>query len=200
MSSWRIDKGLHFCYLLDLRTFYPLFCQIMIYLIHQLQGAPVTNHRGKKNLVLSGWGDESLLYEDSINPYYEPTYYGTYSEQTRQNLVLPNFSNFIFIKFWWIHDLMEFWPLVTFLTEKIKWRCYWLWSSWRYGMPHWWNFSWRCHTRVFTGKLIDEWVVFFFECLQVGEGQLLRFNFWLIYIWLLLHLLTGSFRNPFITW
>ncbi|XP_017226495.1 DExH-box ATP-dependent RNA helicase DExH7, chloroplastic isoform X2 [Daucus carota subsp. sativus] len=50
------------------------------------RGAPVTNHRGKKNLVLSGWGDESLLYEDSINPYYEPTYYGNYSEQTRQNL------------------------------------------------------------------------------------------------------------------
>ncbi|XP_074328241.1 DExH-box ATP-dependent RNA helicase DExH7, chloroplastic isoform X2 [Apium graveolens] len=50
------------------------------------KGAPVTNHRGKKNLVLSGWGDEALLYEDSSNPYYEPTLYGTYSEQTRQNL------------------------------------------------------------------------------------------------------------------
>lgn len=54
---------------------------------HRPQGAPVTNHRGKKNLVLSGWGDEALLYEDSINPYYEPSFYGTYSEQTRQNLV-----------------------------------------------------------------------------------------------------------------
>ncbi|CAL5379861.1 unnamed protein product [Camellia sinensis] len=32
---------------------------------------PVSNHRGKKNLVLSGWGDESILFEDSINPYYD---------------------------------------------------------------------------------------------------------------------------------
>ncbi|KAG5525808.1 hypothetical protein RHGRI_032182 [Rhododendron griersonianum] len=47
---------------------------------------PVSNHRGKKNLVLSGWGDESLLSEDCINPYYTPSTYQTYSDQTRQNL------------------------------------------------------------------------------------------------------------------
>ncbi|KAL7228602.1 hypothetical protein ACSBR2_007333 [Camellia fascicularis] len=32
----------------------------------------VSNHRGKKNLVLCGWGDESILSEDFINPYYIP--------------------------------------------------------------------------------------------------------------------------------
>ncbi|GMP39365.1 hypothetical protein CsSME_00010233 [Camellia sinensis var. sinensis] len=47
---------------------------------------PVSNHRGKKNLVLSGWGDESILFEDSINPYYIPSAYQTYSDQTRKNL------------------------------------------------------------------------------------------------------------------
>ncbi|XP_057466071.1 DExH-box ATP-dependent RNA helicase DExH7, chloroplastic-like isoform X1 [Actinidia eriantha] len=47
---------------------------------------PVSNHRGKKNLVLSAWGDESLLSEDSINPYYIPSIYQAYSDQTRQNL------------------------------------------------------------------------------------------------------------------
>ncbi|KAL7205791.1 hypothetical protein ACSBR2_018665 [Camellia fascicularis] len=47
---------------------------------------PVSNHRGKKNLVLSGWGDESILSEDSINPYYIPSTYQTYSDQTRKNL------------------------------------------------------------------------------------------------------------------
>ncbi|KAM7478823.1 hypothetical protein LguiA_027036 [Lonicera macranthoides] len=50
------------------------------------KSAPVTNHRGKKNLVTSGWGDESLLSEDVINPFYIPSNYQAYSEQTRQNL------------------------------------------------------------------------------------------------------------------
>lgn len=47
---------------------------------------PVSNHRGKKNLVLYGWGDESILSEDFINPYYIPSTYQTYSDQTRKNL------------------------------------------------------------------------------------------------------------------
>ncbi|XP_010065338.2 DExH-box ATP-dependent RNA helicase DExH7, chloroplastic isoform X1 [Eucalyptus grandis] len=46
----------------------------------------VDNHRGKKNLVLSAWGDESQLSEDPVNPYYEPSNYQAYSEQTRLNL------------------------------------------------------------------------------------------------------------------
>ncbi|CAH9121887.1 unnamed protein product [Cuscuta epithymum] len=51
---------------------------------------PVGNHRGKKNLVLSAWGDESLLSDDCVNPYYNPISYQTYSEQTRQNLKRMN--------------------------------------------------------------------------------------------------------------
>ncbi|CAK9165419.1 unnamed protein product [Ilex paraguariensis] len=50
------------------------------------KSAPVNNRRGMKNLVLSAWGDESLLSEDSINPYYNPDNYQSYSEQTRLNL------------------------------------------------------------------------------------------------------------------
>ncbi|KAK4804565.1 hypothetical protein SAY86_004382 [Trapa natans] len=47
---------------------------------------PVDNRRGKKNLVLSGWGDDSLLSEDCVNPYYMSSSYESYSEQTQQNL------------------------------------------------------------------------------------------------------------------
>ncbi|KAL1539169.1 RNA helicase [Salvia divinorum] len=50
------------------------------------KGAPVGERRGKKNLVLSGWGDESLLSEELINPYYIGSDYLNYSEQTRRNL------------------------------------------------------------------------------------------------------------------
>ncbi|WOL11159.1 DExH-box ATP-dependent RNA helicase DExH7, chloroplastic isoform X3 [Canna indica] len=46
----------------------------------------VDNHRGKRNIVLSSWGDESLLSEDYVNPYYMPDQYQSYSERTRQNL------------------------------------------------------------------------------------------------------------------
>ncbi|KAJ4717401.1 putative ATP-dependent RNA helicase [Melia azedarach] len=46
----------------------------------------VNNRRGKKNLVMSGWGDDSLLTEEYSNPYYIPSNYQSYSEQTRQNL------------------------------------------------------------------------------------------------------------------
>ncbi|XAR56314.1 RNA helicase [Bertholletia excelsa] len=47
---------------------------------------PVSNRRGKKNLVLSAWGDDMLLSEDCINPFYIPSAYQTYSEQTQKNL------------------------------------------------------------------------------------------------------------------
>ncbi|XP_031124357.1 DExH-box ATP-dependent RNA helicase DExH7, chloroplastic isoform X2 [Ipomoea triloba] len=50
------------------------------------KNAPIGNHRGKKNLVLSAWGDESLLSDDRVNPYYDPSIYQTYNEQTRKNL------------------------------------------------------------------------------------------------------------------
>ncbi|KAJ7968010.1 ATP-dependent RNA helicase [Quillaja saponaria] len=50
------------------------------------KSGPVNNSRGKKNLVLSAWGDDSILSEDCINPYYVPSSYESYSEQTQQNL------------------------------------------------------------------------------------------------------------------
>ncbi|XP_065871411.1 DExH-box ATP-dependent RNA helicase DExH7, chloroplastic [Euphorbia lathyris] len=50
------------------------------------KSGPVNNRRGKKNLVLSGWGDESLLAEDTVNPNYVSGSYQSYSEQTQQNL------------------------------------------------------------------------------------------------------------------
>ncbi|KAJ4833074.1 hypothetical protein Tsubulata_001048 [Turnera subulata] len=46
----------------------------------------VDNRRGKKNLVLSQWGDDSLLAEDVVNPHYVSSSYESYSEQTQQNL------------------------------------------------------------------------------------------------------------------
>ncbi|KAL4654864.1 hypothetical protein ACB092_01G411400 [Castanea dentata] len=56
----------------------------------RFQSGPINNRRGKKNLVLSAWGDDSLLSEDCINPYYSPSSYQSYSEQTRQNLKIVN--------------------------------------------------------------------------------------------------------------
>lgn len=52
-----------------------------------LQSGPVNNRRGKKNLVLSAWGDDSLLSEDYVNPHYDSSSYQSYSEQTQKNLV-----------------------------------------------------------------------------------------------------------------
>ncbi|KAM1735057.1 hypothetical protein ACFX11_020446 [Malus domestica] len=54
------------------------------------KAGPVNNRRGKKNLVLSGWGDDSLLSEETINPYYVPDSYQSYKEKTRQNLQRVN--------------------------------------------------------------------------------------------------------------
>ena len=121
--------------------------------IQWLQNDPISNHRGKKNLVLSAWGDESLLSEDSINPYYIPSIYQAYSDQTRQNLVWC-FSS--------VHCItVALTMMVTLLviidcpTEKVEWRCYRLWSSWRSCSFHWWNISRGCHTGFLTGKFIN---------------------------------------------
>ncbi|XP_020590261.1 DExH-box ATP-dependent RNA helicase DExH7, chloroplastic isoform X2 [Phalaenopsis equestris] len=46
----------------------------------------VDNHRGKRSLIMSALGDESLLYEGYVNPYYFPEHYQSYSERTQQNL------------------------------------------------------------------------------------------------------------------
>ncbi|KAK8952511.1 putative pre-mRNA-splicing factor ATP-dependent RNA helicase [Platanthera zijinensis] len=47
-------------------------------------------HRGKKNLVMPSWGDETLLFEDYVNPYYISDLYHSYSERTQQNLKSMN--------------------------------------------------------------------------------------------------------------
>lgn len=56
----------------------------------------VNNRRGKKNLVLSSWGDESVLTEDYVNPHYTTDCYQSYSERTNQNLVsfMPQTKSF----------------------------------------------------------------------------------------------------------
>ncbi|XP_018457664.2 LOW QUALITY PROTEIN: DExH-box ATP-dependent RNA helicase DExH7, chloroplastic [Raphanus sativus] len=46
----------------------------------------VNDRRGKKNLVLTGWGDDYLLSEDCLNPFYVSSNYNSYSDQTQQNL------------------------------------------------------------------------------------------------------------------
>ncbi|KAG7649925.1 DEAD/DEAH box helicase domain [Arabidopsis thaliana x Arabidopsis arenosa] len=42
--------------------------------------------RGKKNLMLAGWGDSYLVSEDSLNTSYDSSNYESYSDQTRKNL------------------------------------------------------------------------------------------------------------------
>ncbi|KAL6515211.1 hypothetical protein OROHE_018843 [Orobanche hederae] len=73
------------------------------------KSALVGSKRGKKNLVLSGWGDESLLCEEIINPYYVKSDYLNYSEQTRQNLKRLNEDNIDY-------DLLE--DLVRHIDES----------------------------------------------------------------------------------
>lgn len=53
---------------------------------NEVVSAAVRDRRGKKNLVLSSWGDESILLEECMNPHYDPSLYQAYSEQTRLNL------------------------------------------------------------------------------------------------------------------
>eukprot|EP00252_Welwitschia_mirabilis_P022645 TRINITY_DN6191_c0_g1_i1.p1 TRINITY_DN6191_c0_g1~~TRINITY_DN6191_c0_g1_i1.p1 ORF type:complete len:1460 (-),score=349.95 TRINITY_DN6191_c0_g1_i1:511-4890(-) len=50
----------------------------------------VDNSRGRKNLIRSGWGDESLLEDNNINVHYDEDLYLNYSKQTRRNLKLLN--------------------------------------------------------------------------------------------------------------
>ncbi|XP_022922708.1 DExH-box ATP-dependent RNA helicase DExH7, chloroplastic [Cucurbita moschata] len=50
------------------------------------KNAPVNYRRGKKNLILSAWGDEALLSEACTNPYYNLDCYQSYSELTQKNL------------------------------------------------------------------------------------------------------------------
>ncbi|XP_038878021.1 DExH-box ATP-dependent RNA helicase DExH7, chloroplastic isoform X2 [Benincasa hispida] len=50
------------------------------------KSAPVNSRRGKKNLILSGWGDDALLSEACTNPHYNSDCYQSYSELTHKNL------------------------------------------------------------------------------------------------------------------
>ncbi|PKA56835.1 putative pre-mRNA-splicing factor ATP-dependent RNA helicase [Apostasia shenzhenica] len=54
--------------------------------VNKIGRSSVDNHRGKKNLLLSSWGDETFLYEGYINPCYVPELYQSFSERTQQNL------------------------------------------------------------------------------------------------------------------
>ncbi|KAJ3700380.1 hypothetical protein LUZ61_004085 [Rhynchospora tenuis] len=69
----------------------------------------VNNRRGKKSLVLSSWGDDSLLSEEYINPNYNACSYNTYSERTHQNLKRVNEDVIDF-------DLLE--DLVCYIDEN----------------------------------------------------------------------------------
>ncbi|KAG2566262.1 hypothetical protein PVAP13_7NG205600 [Panicum virgatum] len=69
----------------------------------------VNNRRGKKNLVLSSWGDESTLSEGYVNPHYVSDYYKSYSERTNQNLKRLNEDVIDF-------DLLE--DLICFIDEN----------------------------------------------------------------------------------
>lgn len=56
-------------------------------LICCLQLGSVNDRRGKKNLVIAGWGDDHLLSEDCLNLFYVSSNYNSYSDRTQQNLV-----------------------------------------------------------------------------------------------------------------
>ncbi|KAM0916755.1 hypothetical protein ACQ4PT_010076 [Festuca glaucescens] len=69
----------------------------------------VNNRRGMKNLVLSSWGDESMLYENYVNPHYTFDCYQSYSERTNQNLKRLNEDAIDF-------DLLE--DLICYIDES----------------------------------------------------------------------------------
>ncbi|KAF8714746.1 hypothetical protein HU200_027269 [Digitaria exilis] len=69
----------------------------------------VNNRRGKKNLVLSSWGDESTLSEGYVNPHYISDHYKSYSERTNQNLKHVNEDVIDF-------DLLE--DLICYIDEN----------------------------------------------------------------------------------
>ncbi|KAF9608520.1 hypothetical protein IFM89_009886 [Coptis chinensis] len=52
----------------------------------KFRSSTVDNRRGNRNLVLSSWGDDSLLSEDPVNPNYDPSLYESLSERTQENL------------------------------------------------------------------------------------------------------------------
>ncbi|KAJ4756658.1 ATP-dependent RNA helicase [Rhynchospora pubera] len=75
----------------------------------QKGSSSVNNRRGKKNLVLSSWGDDSILSDEYINPNYIAGSYEAYSERTHQNLKRVNEDVVDF-------DLLE--DLVCYIDEN----------------------------------------------------------------------------------
>lgn len=69
----------------------------------------VNNRRGMKNLVLSSWGDESVLSENYVDPHYTSDCYLSYSERTNQNLKRLNEEVIDF-------DLLE--DLICYIDEN----------------------------------------------------------------------------------
>lgn len=117
-----------------------------------LQSNAVNNRRGKKNLVLSGWGDDSLLSEGYINPHYESSYYQSYTEQTRTNLVsdlyalISNSSfHFVFVIHWFSghtnylsrKDWMKILLIMIFLKTWFA-----MWMKHMVRVPYWFFCRW----------------------------------------------------------
>lgn len=133
----------HLLCLWSLMLYLPLICLILLQWKHA--SSSVNNRRGKKNLVLSSWGDESTLSEGYINPHYISDYYKSYNERTNQNLVssiawsicmASFFSNNVFV-------LTE----SSFInTETLEWRCDWFRSIGRLDMLYWWELSSGCYS------------------------------------------------------
>ncbi|VAH47845.1 unnamed protein product [Triticum turgidum subsp. durum] len=69
----------------------------------------VNNRRGMKNLVMSSWGDESMLSENYVNPHYNSDCYQSYSERTNLNLKRLNEDVIDF-------DLLE--DLICYIDEN----------------------------------------------------------------------------------
>lgn len=55
---------------------------------------------------------------------------------------------------------------IIICSEKIEWRCYWLWSSWRLGVSCRWNLRWGCHTCFLACKslsaILSNWSLTYF--------------------------------------
>ena len=89
-----------------------------------------------KNLVLSSWGDESMLSENYVNPHYTFDCYQSYSERTNQNLV-SLCSEQLHCTFL---NMFQFWlKIFRWNSETLKRRCHWFWSAGRFDMLYRWE-------------------------------------------------------------
>jgi hypothetical protein len=105
----------------------------------------VNNRRGKKNLVLSSWGDESTLSEGYVNPHYISDYYRSYNERTNQNLVSSIIWS-IFMALFGSNNVFVLTKSFVVNTETLEWRCHRFWSIGRLDMLYWWELSSGCYS------------------------------------------------------